>query len=269
MRYTLYFLFLIISSQSYAAESEDVIYKKDGSILRGSIIEQNFESGIYKIEIEGGSVFVIKQEDVTKITKETSKEPAPTVSQNNPTPTVSSPYVEPEANQYDNVIDGVFFLGSANRTSVETSTYYETQYEFSGFNFAGQHNFNQHIALYTDINYTNLSKGTRSYSSGYERALSKNELKDATQSSVQLSLLLSTNHYRGWQFYTGVGKFSERIIIETGEDSETFSGEVYQLGMGYSWHTCQLLLRASILDSDYPEQYTNNTIGNLQLGFNF
>lgn len=269
MRYTLCLLCLAISSQIFAAEPEDVIYKKDGSVLRGSIIEQNFESGIYKIEIEGGSVFVIQKEEVSKITKEARKKPAPTVTSNNPTPIVSQPYVEPESNQYYSIIDGVFFLGSANRTSVQTSTFYETEYVFSGFNFAGQHNFNQHFALYADINYTNLSEGTRLYSSGYEQPLSSNELKSATQSSVQLSLLLSTNHYKGWQFYTGIGKFSERINIETGEESETFTGEVYQLGMGYSWDICQLLLRVSILDSDYPEEYTDNTIGNLQLGFNF
>ena len=48
---------------------QDVIYMKNGSVYRGTIIEQ-IPAVSYKIEIAGGSVIVIKADDVTKITKE-------------------------------------------------------------------------------------------------------------------------------------------------------------------------------------------------------
>jgi hypothetical protein len=71
----LFFLFLIallplsVFSQS---EQEDVIYMKNGSVYRGTIIEQ-IPNVSYKIEIAGGSVIFIKAEDVVKITKEDKK----------------------------------------------------------------------------------------------------------------------------------------------------------------------------------------------------
>lgn len=61
---------LLLSALSHSTEYEDVIYKKDGSILRGTLIEQDFENKRYKIQLTGGSVFVIEQTDVIKITKE-------------------------------------------------------------------------------------------------------------------------------------------------------------------------------------------------------
>lgn len=47
----------------------DVIYLKNGTIYRGTIIEQ-VPNVSYKIEITGGSVILVKVEDVDKITKE-------------------------------------------------------------------------------------------------------------------------------------------------------------------------------------------------------
>ena len=70
--FTLLTLFLpsYVSAQS---DREDVVYMKNGSVYRGTIIEQ-IPSVSYKIEIAGGSVIVIKADDVTKITKEDKKD---------------------------------------------------------------------------------------------------------------------------------------------------------------------------------------------------
>lgn len=48
---------------------EDVVYLKDGSILRGEIIERH-ENAFLKIQISGGSVFVVNMDEVDEITKE-------------------------------------------------------------------------------------------------------------------------------------------------------------------------------------------------------
>jgi len=50
----------------------DVVYLKNGSILKGMIIEQVPNVSL-KIQTNGGSIFVYKMEDVEKMTKELSK----------------------------------------------------------------------------------------------------------------------------------------------------------------------------------------------------
>tara|TARA_R110001592_G_scaffold107256_5_gene300386 strand:+ start:53 stop:577 length:525 start_codon:yes stop_codon:yes gene_type:complete len=50
----------------------DVVYLKNGSIIKGMIIEQIPNISL-KIQTVGGSIFVYKMEDVEKMTKELSK----------------------------------------------------------------------------------------------------------------------------------------------------------------------------------------------------
>ena len=61
------FLFTAIaaSSQSY----QDVVYLKNGSIVKGQIIEQ-IPTSLLKIEIAGGSIFVYQITEIEKIVKE-------------------------------------------------------------------------------------------------------------------------------------------------------------------------------------------------------
>lgn len=57
---------LLVSAQS---EKEDVVYLKDGSILRGEIIEQSAGEAI-KLQMVGRNVLVINLDEVEKINKE-------------------------------------------------------------------------------------------------------------------------------------------------------------------------------------------------------
>jgi len=50
----------------------DVVYLKNGSIIRGTIIEQTPNVSL-KIQTKDGSIFVYKMEEVEKMTKELSK----------------------------------------------------------------------------------------------------------------------------------------------------------------------------------------------------
>jgi hypothetical protein len=59
----------VLSTAAYAAEYEDVIHLKDGSVFRGVIVEE-VPGETYKIEIAGGSVLVVDADEVEKITKE-------------------------------------------------------------------------------------------------------------------------------------------------------------------------------------------------------
>jgi hypothetical protein len=68
---------LIIATPLLAqVQMEDVVYLKDGTIIRGQILEQVPNVSI-KIQTKDGSVFGYKMEDVLKITKEPLKETPP------------------------------------------------------------------------------------------------------------------------------------------------------------------------------------------------
>lgn len=66
-------LFLAIPLDSAAqAPTEDVVYMKNGTILRGKLLEYS-PAGDVKVEILGGTVLVYPAADVDKITKEPAK----------------------------------------------------------------------------------------------------------------------------------------------------------------------------------------------------
>jgi len=57
------------SKKHSSGELQDVVYLKNGSIIRGLIIEQVPNVSI-KIQTSDGSVFFYKMEEIEKITKE-------------------------------------------------------------------------------------------------------------------------------------------------------------------------------------------------------
>lgn len=62
-------LLISISAMAQIDDREDVVYLKNGTIYRGTLIEQIFGVSC-KIEIAGGSVVVLKEAEIEKITKE-------------------------------------------------------------------------------------------------------------------------------------------------------------------------------------------------------
>lgn len=67
---TIAFLLLIVSYTSFGQNNmEDVVYLKNGSIIRGIIIEQIPNQSI-KIQTKDRNIFVFKIEEIEKITKE-------------------------------------------------------------------------------------------------------------------------------------------------------------------------------------------------------
>ena len=61
--------FVVVSHASAQQFHQDVVYLKDGSIVRGIIIEHNIGESL-KIQTQGGSVVALKMANVLKITKE-------------------------------------------------------------------------------------------------------------------------------------------------------------------------------------------------------
>jgi hypothetical protein len=81
----LYFAFILNSFCQQ--ESKDVLYLKNGSVIKGQILEM-IPGGTIKIETADGSIFVFKMDEVEKTTKEIAeKKTSPKVSRPEPEPT--------------------------------------------------------------------------------------------------------------------------------------------------------------------------------------
>jgi len=76
-------ILLILCCALFAKEYIDVVYLKNGSIIKGVIIEQ-IPSQTIKIKTAGGSVFVYQMDEVVKIVKEEKLTPKSNFSNSNP-----------------------------------------------------------------------------------------------------------------------------------------------------------------------------------------
>jgi hypothetical protein len=272
---------LLLSGLSHSQDLQDVIYKKDGSVLRGVLIEQDFNSGRYKIQLNGGSVFSIEKADIEKITKEAPLNGAanngaininiennPNINQN-PSTEVHASAVANNAPVQDETFKHVLFIGTMGHGLTASSVYGNSIISYSGFNIGGQLNFNKHLALYADYNRGKLKEIILQPNFGPEETVTEG-LADETYSALQVAAILSTNLYQGWQFFTGLGISKEGYKENDTNESMDFTSTGVQFGLGYSWRTLQTMLRVNILsDSDYPEHLTDAATVNLQVGFNF
>jgi hypothetical protein len=70
-RFLFFTLFLIFTNHSFAQTTtqEDVVYLKNGGVLRGAILEQ-IPNVSLKIQIIGNNIFVVKMDEVERIVKE-------------------------------------------------------------------------------------------------------------------------------------------------------------------------------------------------------
>jgi len=71
MKKTLLIITLLITSLIYSQNEVDVVYLKNGSIVKGNIVKIVPNKDV-KLTTENGSVFIFKMSDIDKIEKETS-----------------------------------------------------------------------------------------------------------------------------------------------------------------------------------------------------
>lgn len=275
-----YLLLLGILASSFALANtlEDVIYKKDGSVLRGTLIEQDFSNGKYKIQLNGGSVFSVDKADIEKIGKEAPIANGPNSGVNinitnspviNQNPQVEQSFTHSTGTDAaPRKTRGTFYIGTMSHTLKTSSIIGDSEFTYTGLNLGGQLNANQHLAIYSDLNLGTFSEKKETDRFGNSTTFSGDDLADESYTSAQIGVILSTNLYQGWQFFTGLGVFSESY--STDEDSSTATGSDFQLGLGYSWQTLQVALRVNVLNSsDYSEAVESSSTAHLQLGFNF
>jgi hypothetical protein len=274
-------LALALTASVSAQALEDVIYKKDGSILRGQLIEQDFENGRYKIQLQGGSIFAVSKDDINKITKE-----APLNStvkddtgvniniENNPVITQSPT----QSIQQTSTLQTYAYTGDQaveKRHSIrvghmgkDISNSDDYGVSFSGINIAYQYNLDEHVAFYSEYNKGDFDA---IISNGEYVEASRNPFGILSFSGVEVSAMLSTNNYQGWQFYAGLGAFKESYTFQDYNDEAV--GTVITLGMGYSWKTVQLHMRVSEHSSSDYDYGTHENLSSanfaLQLAFNY
>ena len=277
MRFSVLILALI-SHISFAQDLQDVIYKKDGSILRGQLIEQDFTNGTYKIQLAGGSVFNITKDEIDKITKEQpfnktaqtgsgininvenspSINQAPVVTQEPVIKQTSfaNTYVEtPKKESHHSIRVG--------RMTKDITDSNDNGVGFTGFNIAYQYNLNKHFAIYTEYNNGDLNSEVIDGEDYYIDSYYKDNYSFY---GTEVSAMLSSNNFQGWQFYAGLGLFEEKLTSDFYDESAT--GSTVILGLGYSWQKLQLQLRIGIDDSSDYDSEISGTTANIQFGLN-
>ncbi|GAA6134128.1 hypothetical protein NBRC116188_09170 [Oceaniserpentilla sp. 4NH20-0058] len=263
MRMCFIFLLMCVSLHIKAQHYQDIIYKTDGSVLKGTLLERNFSQGKYKIELASGEVLYVPRQEIEFIDRQTSAQPyqPKKTQQALAQPTYKTP------DHTDEAIYGTLFVGSITHTLTTISGTTKNKASYTGVNLAGQYHLSPHFAFYADVNLASYSELKISNGFGDSLTQSGSDLPDEDYSSTQLSLILSSNLQTGWQLFTGIGGFSENY--ETSEASFNASGAVVQLGMGYNWHSLQIIARLNVLFSpDYTEAVDRSTTGHIQLGFN-
>jgi len=270
---------LTLASQIALAENlQDVIYKKDGSILRGNLIEQDFTNGTYKIQLIGGSVFNITKDEIEKITKEAAFNQAAQTQQgininveNNPSitqtpqitqaPQVTQTALQQAYNYAPEAINSYKHVYSIGSFSKDFTNENDDGVSYEGFSLAYQYNFDTNFAFYAEHNRAKLDAiilGDDYYDT--------NDPYNEKYRSTRVAAILSTNNYEGWQFYAGLGLFEEKLTSDVYDESA--SGSTVILGLGYSWQKLQLQVRIGIDDSSDYENNISGTTSNIQIGLN-
>ncbi len=94
----------------------DVVYLKNGSIIKGSLVEVTPQT--VKIETRDGSLFVFKMEEVEKITKETTPQTIQKNIQEEPINSAGKAYPAAKTKGYQNVLEfaAPVGIGELNKT---------------------------------------------------------------------------------------------------------------------------------------------------------
>ena len=291
---------ILVSHMAMANNLQDVIYKKDGSILRGNLIEQDFINGTYKIQLGGGSVFSIIKDDIEKITKEAPFQAPVQASadininvENNPsinqTPAIEQyPTISQQADSYPGLnanpnggIENVLYIGWLGHTitlpyenDFGSSHNLKTEAKFRGLKMAYQKNHTKHLAMHYAVEAAKLHsvEVVDDSERGTDDTVGYIDFESTQYLGLYASLLASTNHQKGWQFFSGAGLFSHQYKSDNSANiyNKNYTGARLELGTGYSWQTLQAMIHVGVnISDDYPEEVKSVTGFSFEMGFVF
>jgi hypothetical protein len=230
------FSFLFLSVYCYAQSyNGDIVYLKNGSIIRGVVIELTPNQSL-KIKTADGSIFVYNVSDVEKIAKE------------------ELPAIEPKANDHVGVkslrgYKGFVDVGSTSAVENENRVEFSTSHGYQ---------FNNHIFLGAGIAYHNYYDYKYCAIPIYIN-FRANFIKKKVTPFVDVKSGYSFGDLKGDYVYVGMGA---RFGLS--------KKRALNLTLGYSFQECEIA--QYYYDGDYSYSYNeiSNTVGfTLKFGFEF
>jgi len=258
MKIILFIFLSVFSSLSLANSAYDVIHTTDGDVIRGNIIERDFDNQQYAIQLFNGQIATIPENHIAHLEQLDLSESF-TTSQYTPV------YSKSNAKMAH---FGTLYIGTTVHTLTSQSGIYTKDATYTGINISGQLNLSKHLAMYGGVSIAEFSRLTISDGIGESFKQSGSALPDESYTSKQLGLIVSSNLSTGWQIFTGSGGFIENYA--TSSANFEAAGANLQFGVGYSWQGLQITARIHALFSpDYTDAVERSTTGHIQMGFNF
>ena len=124
------FVFIFITN-SYSQEVVDVVHLRNGSVLKGTIIERVKNVSV-TIKTLGGNTYLVKKIAIKKITRETLEIP------------------------FDKSSRVFFFISLGYSVPAAEPNFRKNNLSGYNFNFAGAYEFNRDLALRIDFQYNNF-----------------------------------------------------------------------------------------------------------------
>ena len=281
---------------SVAQPLQDVIYKKDGSVLRGLLVEQDFENARYKIQLIDGSIFSITQQDIDKITKEpafiggSSADQVSINIENNPSihqsPNVQQAPIIAQSSQLQPTVSPINTVYEHNHVIMagmmskrfKADNNQNSEISFSGFSLSYQANITHGFAIL--LEHQRSLKGEISDGS-LDSDFSNYGIEKASYHGSQIAAIFSTNTRKVYQFYTGLGAFQDNLKLTTNNTfnqssalglqsgNNVATGPMLLFGAALSGRHYQAQFRLSLNRSDdYPEDAWS-TSASFSIGHNF
>jgi len=256
--YMLLFVFFAITllpMSTYAQEPTDVVYLKNGDILRGVIVEEiPFES--IKMELPGGSTITVKYSDIAKITKERPSTKREAIHQTQPP---KPPEVQPQQPIHNNettssfakpslLLSGAFFTPS--NTDIENYVYggvkggVNVKMDFAGF----WSEFANFWTIFAEYKISRLEMVYSTYS----------EYTTVGMFSVGVAY---KHLFLDEKFFLGVELFFSTLNIKYDNNSESLSGYgiAPKIGFGnYFSPVLYLFIEAKYNEINYVDTYGDN-----------
>ena len=266
----------------------DVIYLKDGSVLKGTLVKHNFSAGLYTIETQTGLVFEYSRTDILRITKEPSESthiqaqttPSPpqghAANTNEPYRPYNLFYVDPAENI--GLSPHIISLGySSYNFSFNSDDYAEGDYLYTGNHIAYQYNATENLSIYTQYLHASLRN------LGPEDIPTRSvEVPSTTLKMLSSLVIYGNRNLLGFQYHGGAGAFWQDHTVaesfdahDTDKSHKTYYGLAAEAGFGYRWKPLDLQVRwmrfyspayQDGLKEQFDRQFKNSTSFNVSLG---
>jgi opacity protein-like surface antigen len=260
IKFLLLSAFILIAAAVSAQTMEDVVYLKNGSIYRGTIIEQ-VPGESYKIQIRGGTVFSVTVTEVQKITKE------------------AVPVETSSHNTYSNDAMGYGWPRSMRDTS-KTPAYMKKNRFFGtlefrpginniGLRFLRGYKFNQFASLGLGFGFDGVYMGS---GISFGKGIYNNQnINDGLYIPVYLQLSGDIRKSRITPYYfieAGYAFHPQNPFVEKNPTDRSWGGPMGTAGMGVKFHSKGRVSMALNVNANYRSNFSRSTLSYIDINGN-